>query len=76
MYIVLDERECHRIRIDHIGLYEQNKTFGVSFWGFYDRHFDASTKRHYNRWGYKVVDKNVLLLSILKYEIDHIMINK
>ena len=76
MYIILNETETDRIGIDNLCLADQNEIFGVSYYGFYDRHFDNTTKRYHNRWGYKVVDKNVLLLSILKYEIDHIMINK
>ena len=71
MYIILDERECYRIGIDNIGLYEQNKKFGVSLWGFYDRIFDSDTKRYYNRWGYKVINKSILMLSVINYGIKH-----
>ena len=69
MYIILEERETNRIGIDNMCLQDQNDTFGVSFWGFYDRHFDTTTKRHYSRWGYKVFNKHVLMLSIIKYGI-------
>jgi hypothetical protein len=75
MHIILDERETHRLGVDKLSLYDLNTMFGMTFVGFYDRYYDRCTKRHFTRWGYQVLDKRVLMLSIMKHGIKHILID-
>ena len=71
MYIALNHSETFRSRIALQDSSEQKAVFGLSYAGHFDRYYDEIEKTYINRWLYKVVDRHVFMLAIIKYGLKY-----
>lgn len=68
-YILLSDKEKDRLGLTGLSLRKQGEMFGIAFWGFHSRCYDPVDNFFYNKWLYKVVDKQKLMVSSIKHSI-------